>query len=223
VSMWATLGGVVGKVPRPSPAMVVALVALLIACSGAAFAAIPSPNGVIAACYDNGNATLRVIDRLEGQACRSTETELIWKDGIHGKVADSDKLDGMDSTDFLGKTEKATDSDKLDGMDSSKFVRASQFGSPVEAPRQGASFPGDKCAIGEVRLFAGSRIPSGWKLAHGQALSIDENKYLFAMLGTTYGGNGSKYFVLPDLRGTEPKGAGKAAPNYAICTDGYFP
>ena len=50
-----------------------------------------------------------------------------------GKAADSDKLDGIDSTGFaaashdhdaayLGKTAKAADSDKLDGVDSTGFV-----------------------------------------------------------------------------------------------------
>src|SRR5215203_665357 len=115
--MWATMGGVLGKIPRPSPAMVLALVALLVATSGAAFAAIPSSSGTITTCYDKGNGTLRVIDTEVGQTCRSTETSLSWKDGITGKVANSDKLDGMDS---------------------SKFARASLFGSPaVKAPQNG--------------------------------------------------------------------------------------
>ncbi len=34
----------------------------------------------------------------------------------------ADKLDGKDSTEFLGKTEKAADSDLLDGKDSTEFV-----------------------------------------------------------------------------------------------------
>jgi hypothetical protein len=67
--MWTTLGNVVGKVPRPSLAMVVALFALLIAASGAAFAAIPSSSGTITSCYDKGNGTLRVIDPEEGEEC----------------------------------------------------------------------------------------------------------------------------------------------------------
>jgi hypothetical protein len=201
VRMKATLGSVLGKVPRPSPAMVVALVALLIAASGAAFAAIPSSSGTITACYDKGNGTLRVIDPEEGQACHSTETQLSWKDGITGKVSDSDKLDGKDS---------------------SKFARASLFGSPVDAFN--GEVANSDCVIGEVRLFAGSVTTGGFRMARGQVLPInDDNSALYALLGTRYGGNGETTFALPDLRGAEPNGAGTAAPNYAICTQGIFP
>jgi hypothetical protein len=43
--------------------------------------------------------------------------------GVNAKAADSDRLDGKDSTDFLGVSAKAADSDKLDGFDSSAFLR----------------------------------------------------------------------------------------------------
>jgi hypothetical protein len=198
VSMWATLGGVVGKVPRPSPAMVVALVALLIACSGAAFAAIPSSSGTITTCYDKGNGTLRVIDAEDGDTCHSTETALSWKDGITGKVADSDKLDGKDS---------------------SKFARASLFGSPVDA--YNGENPNANCVLGEVRLFAGHVTAGGFKMTRGQVLQIDQHQALYNLIGTAYGGNGETTFALPDLRGAEPNGAGTTAPNYAICTQGF--
>ncbi|MEA2022738.1 MAG: hypothetical protein U9N79_00455, partial [Actinomycetota bacterium] len=42
-------------------------------------------------------------------------------------AADADKLDGKDSSEFLGKTEKAADSDKLDGKDSSAFLEKGTF------------------------------------------------------------------------------------------------
>jgi len=117
------LGGVLGKVPRPSPAMVVALVALLIAASGAAIADIPSRwDGVITACRDNRSGVLRVIDAEGGQTCTSKETELAWKDGFTGKVADSELLDGQDSEDFYAAGSKVADSDKLDGLDSTQFM-----------------------------------------------------------------------------------------------------
>ena len=117
------LGGVLGKVPRPSPAMVVALLALLIAASGAAIADIPSRwDGVITACRDNRSGVLRVIDAEGGQTCTSKETELAWKDGFTGKVADSELLDGQDSEDFYAAGSKVADSDKLDGLDSTQFM-----------------------------------------------------------------------------------------------------
>lgn len=88
--------------------MGVALLALLIAASGAAVAAIPSSDGIITACRDNKTGTLRVIDAEGGKRCTSKETQLSWKDG---------------ST-LLGKNEKAADSDKLDGKDSADFAAA---------------------------------------------------------------------------------------------------
>jgi hypothetical protein len=119
------LGGVLGKVPRPSPAMVVALLALLIAASGAAVAAIPSQDGTITACRDNKTGTLRVINAEGGQTCSSRETQLAWKNGLAGStVANADKLDNKDSTDFYAAGSKVADSEKLDGIDSSGFAAA---------------------------------------------------------------------------------------------------
>jgi microcystin-dependent protein len=55
--------------------------------------------------------------------------------------------------------------------------------------------------LGEVMAFAGDFAPSGWALCNGQLLSISQNTALFALLGTTYGGDGRTTFALPDLRG----------------------
>lgn len=58
--------------------------------------------------------------------------------------------------------------------------------------------------VGEIRLFAGNFAPAGWALCQGQLLSIAENDVLFALIGTTYGGDGQATFGLPDLRGRVP-------------------
>ncbi len=55
--------------------------------------------------------------------------------------------------------------------------------------------------IGEIRLFPYDFAPRGWAFCHGQLLSISQNTTLFALLGTTYGGDGRVTFALPDLRG----------------------
>jgi Microcystin-dependent protein len=55
--------------------------------------------------------------------------------------------------------------------------------------------------LGEIRIFAGNFAPKGWALCNGQLLSIAQNQALFALLGTTYGGNGQTTFALPDLQG----------------------
>lgn len=63
--------------------------------------------------------------------------------------------------------------------------------------------------IAQIILFAGNFAPRGWAFCHGQILSIAQNTALFSLLGTTYGGNGSTTFALPDLRGRTPIGAGQ--------------
>jgi microcystin-dependent protein len=55
--------------------------------------------------------------------------------------------------------------------------------------------------IGEIRPFAGSFAPVDWALCDGSLLSIGDNQALFALIGTTYGGDGQTTFALPDLRG----------------------
>jgi microcystin-dependent protein len=62
--------------------------------------------------------------------------------------------------------------------------------------------------IGAIFLFAGNFAPRGYSLCQGQLLSISSNAALFSILGTTYGGNGTSTFGLPDLRGRVPIGQG---------------
>src|SRR5580700_9938298 len=63
--------------------------------------------------------------------------------------------------------------------------------------------------LGELRLFPYNFAPSGWAMANGQTLSIAQNTALFSLLGTTYGGNGTTTFQLPDLRGRVPVSMGQ--------------
>ena len=58
--------------------------------------------------------------------------------------------------------------------------------------------------IGEIRIFAGNFAPQSWAFCDGRSLSISENDALFALIGTTYGGDGVNTFNLPDLRGRLP-------------------
>lgn len=62
--------------------------------------------------------------------------------------------------------------------------------------------------IGQQILFAGNFCPQGWLEANGQVLPIAQYAPLFALVGTTYGGDGVNTFSLPDLRGRTPIGAG---------------
>jgi microcystin-dependent protein len=58
--------------------------------------------------------------------------------------------------------------------------------------------------IGEIRMFGGNFAPRGWALCNGQTLSINQYTALFSLLGTTYGGNGTTTFMLPNLQGQVP-------------------
>ena len=55
--------------------------------------------------------------------------------------------------------------------------------------------------LGQIMPFAGPQVPRGWALCNGALLAIQQNTALFALLGTSYGGNGTTNFALPDLRG----------------------
>ena len=58
--------------------------------------------------------------------------------------------------------------------------------------------------LGEVRMVAFNFPPKGWALCNGQTLPINQNAALFSILGTTYGGNGTTTFKLPNLQGSVP-------------------
>ena len=55
--------------------------------------------------------------------------------------------------------------------------------------------------VAEIRIFPFNFAPRGWAWCNGQLLPLSQNTALFALLGTTYGGNGKSNFALPDLQG----------------------
>lgn len=63
--------------------------------------------------------------------------------------------------------------------------------------------------LGQIQAFGFSFPPQGWAFCDGQLISIAQNTALFALLGTTYGGNGQTTFALPDLRGRSMIHAGQ--------------
>ena len=69
-----------------------------------------------------------------------------------------------------------------------------------------------------MRAFGFNFCPIGWASANGALLSISSNAALFALLGTTYGGNGQTTFGLPNLQSRAPYGSGQGAglPNYPL-------
>jgi microcystin-dependent protein len=72
--------------------------------------------------------------------------------------------------------------------------------------------------IGEIRLFGFPRVPTGWLACNGQLLPISQFDVLYAVIGTTYGGDGQQHFQLPDLQGRVPvgQGQGQGLPPYVL-------
>lgn len=58
--------------------------------------------------------------------------------------------------------------------------------------------------LSEIRMMSFSFPPKGWALCNGQTLPINQNQALFSLLSTTYGGNGTTTFQLPNLQGRVP-------------------
>lgn len=58
--------------------------------------------------------------------------------------------------------------------------------------------------LAEIRVVSFNFAPKGWALCNGQTLPINQNQALFSLLGTTYGGNGTTNFQLPNLQSRMP-------------------
>lgn len=58
--------------------------------------------------------------------------------------------------------------------------------------------------LSEIRMFSFNFAPVGWATCDGQSMQITQNQALYSLLGIIFGGNGTSYFNLPDLRGRTP-------------------
>ncbi|QHI37524.1 hypothetical protein IMCC3317_29030 [Kordia antarctica] len=72
--------------------------------------------------------------------------------------------------------------------------------------------------IGEIKTVSFATVPSGWAKCDGQLLNTSDYKTLFKLIGTTYGGDGTTTFALPDLRGRSPihEGQGSGLSNITL-------
>lgn len=64
--------------------------------------------------------------------------------------------------------------------------------------------------MGMVMYFGGNFAPVNFQQCLGQTLAISQQSALFAILGTTFGGNGMQTFQLPHLGGRAALGTGQA-------------
>jgi microcystin-dependent protein len=65
--------------------------------------------------------------------------------------------------------------------------------------------------VGQVIAVGFNFVPAGWLSCDGSLQPISEYEALYALIGTTYGGNGTTTFGMPDLRGRSPVDAGQGA------------
>ena len=93
-------------------------------------------------------------------------------------------------------------------MQPSLAVHCGLAGGGIFPGAGGGCFAGFGTMMAEIHVFAGSFVPAGFYPADGRLLSITQNTALFSLLLTTYGGNGSSTFALPDLRGRAIAGRG---------------
>jgi microcystin-dependent protein len=75
---------------------------------------------------------------------------------------------------------------------------------------------------GEIRLFPYNFAPVGWAACDGAQVRIDQNPTLFSLIGTAFGGNGTEFFNLPDLRAKSPLPEGTQG-GYYIALQGEYP
>jgi microcystin-dependent protein len=70
--------------------------------------------------------------------------------------------------------------------------------------------------IGEVRMWGLTFAPQGWMFCNGGLLPINQNQALYSLIGTTFGGNGTTTFAVPELRGRVPMHVGSSGPQQGL-------
>lgn len=191
------------------PKVGVAAVALVVALIGAALG---HANGVqgkpINACYDNATGKLRFTNPLTNvpKGCTTKEAALRWDD-----IGEPGPQGPQGAQGPVGEQGPPGPPDRSAQPFLAQFNRA-------DIPA-GTALPGtgSMCTIGRVRLTAG-RVAAGGLPADGRLLDISENEVLYDLIGTTYGGDGTTTFALPDLRPITPNGL-----TYSVCIFGIYP
>ena len=74
--------------------------------------------------------------------------------------------------------------------------------------------------VGEVRAMPYGFVPTGWMACQGQLLPVGTNTALFPLPHTTYGGDGTTNFALPNLA---PLAAKSGTLQYCIAVQGVYP
>ena len=72
--------------------------------------------------------------------------------------------------------------------------------------------------LGQIVMFGGNFAPKHFAFCNGQLMSIAQNQALFALIGTTYGGDCITTFALPNLQSSLPvhQGRGPGLSSYKL-------
>jgi hypothetical protein len=199
--------------------VVMTLVAAIIGAGSVGLAAAVT-TGVIYACVNNGSGTVKIIGATD--TCPNNWTLISWSQagGTQGPAGPTGPTGPTGATGATGPT-GATGATGATGPTGATGATgptgpagtATGFGTGTNWAAAGR---GTECTLGEVILTAGA-VANGTP-ANGQLLPIIQNQALFALLGTTYGGDGITTFALPDLRAVAPNNL-----TYSICMEGIFP
>lgn len=73
--------------------------------------------------------------------------------------------------------------------------------------------------LGSILLLPFNFTPREWLPCEGQTLEINQNQALYSLIGDTFGGDGIRYFRLPDLKNASPT----QGLRYFICMQGIYP
>jgi len=99
------------------------------------------------------------------------------------------------------------------------FLSKARFGNgQPPSTRTTVSGDGYGCEAGNIDMVSGNYAPIGTVFADGQDLPISRDSALFSLIGTTYGGNGTTTFAVPNLHNLGPGHV-----NYVICVTGVVP
>jgi microcystin-dependent protein len=74
--------------------------------------------------------------------------------------------------------------------------------------------------MGSIMLWPIGWAPQNWMFCDGSVLQIQQYSALYSLLGTTFGGNGTTTFALPDLRNAFPMGYAANGPSPALGAKG---
>lgn len=78
--------------------------------------------------------------------------------------------------------------------------------------------------MGQILTFVGDFAPHNWAPCDGRLLNIRDHSAVFALIGTTYGGNGMDNFALPKIPSIpNPKDPHGKPIQYIFCVSGMFP